>query len=113
MPNLKDAQELTAPLEELTRDLKSELNNTGVDFDRLVQIADEIAEQADGLAETFGTMNETLMERIKTVSSSSRKVAARAELCAPNREQTLRPRPCRAAPRLPGRGSNSILRRAG
>jgi hypothetical protein len=78
MPNLKDAQELIAPLEELTRNLKSELSNTGVDFDRLVQIADEIAEQADGLAETFGTMNETLMERIKTVSSSSRKVAARS-----------------------------------
>jgi hypothetical protein len=79
MPNLKDAQELTAPLEELTRDLKSELSNSGVDFDRLVQIADEIAEQADGLAETFGTMNETLMERIKSVSSSSsRKVAARS-----------------------------------
>jgi methyl-accepting chemotaxis protein len=76
MPNLKDAQELTAPLEELTRNLKSELSNSGVDFDRLVQIADEIAEQADGLAETFGTMNETLMDRIKTVSSSSRKVAA-------------------------------------
>jgi hypothetical protein len=81
MPNLKDAQELTAPLEELTRDLKSELNNSGVDFDRLVQIADEIAEQADGLAETFGTMNETLMERIKTASSgssSSRKAGARS-----------------------------------
>jgi methyl-accepting chemotaxis protein len=78
MPKLQDAQELTAPLEELTRNLKSELSNSGVDFDRLVQIADEIAEQADGLAETFGTMNETLMERIKTVSSSSRKVAARS-----------------------------------
>jgi methyl-accepting chemotaxis protein len=78
MPNLKDARELTAPLEELTRNLKSELSNSGVDFDRLVQIADEIAEQADGLAETFGTMNETLMDRIKTVSSSSRKVAARS-----------------------------------
>ena len=78
MPNLKDAQELTAPLEELTRNLKSELSNSGVDFDRLVQIADEIAEQADGLDETFGTMNETLMDRIKTVSSSSRKVAARS-----------------------------------
>ena len=41
----------------------------------------EIAEQADGLAETFGSMNETLMERIKTVSSgssSSRKAAARS-----------------------------------
>jgi hypothetical protein len=82
MPTLQDAKELTAPLEELTRDLKSELSNSGVDFDRLVQIADEIAEQADGLAETFGSMNETLMERIKTVSSSSssssRKVAARS-----------------------------------
>jgi hypothetical protein len=81
MPNLEDAQELTAPLEELTDNLKSELSNPGVDFDRLVQIADEIAEQADGLAETFGSMNETLMERIKTVSSgssSSRKTAARS-----------------------------------
>jgi hypothetical protein len=82
MPTLQDAKELTAPLEELTRDLKSELSNSGVDFDRLVQIADEIAELADGLAETFGSMNETLMERIKTVSSSSssssRKVAARS-----------------------------------
>ena len=58
MPNLKDAQELTAPIE---------------------QIADQIAEQADGLAETFGSMNETLMERIKTVSSSSsRKATARS-----------------------------------
>jgi hypothetical protein len=81
MPNLQDAQELTAPLEELTQTLKSELTNSGVDFDRLVQIADEIAEQADGLAETFGSMNDTLMERIKTVSSgssSSRKAAARS-----------------------------------
>ena len=39
MPNLKDAQELTAPLEELIRNLKSELSNSGVDFERLVQIA--------------------------------------------------------------------------
>jgi hypothetical protein len=81
MPKLQDAKELTAPLEELVRNLKSELNNSGGDFDRLVQIADEIAEQADALAETFGSMNETLMERIKTVSSgsssSSRRVASR------------------------------------
>jgi uncharacterized protein YgfB (UPF0149 family) len=81
MPKLQDAKELTAPLDELMRNLKSELSNSGVDFDRLVQIADEIAEQADALAETFGSMNETLMERIKTVSSSSsssRSVSARS-----------------------------------
>jgi uncharacterized protein YgfB (UPF0149 family) len=81
MPKLQDAKELTAPLEELMRNLKSELSNSGVDFDRLVQITDEIAEQADALAETFGSMNETLMERIKTVSSSSsssRSVSARS-----------------------------------
>lgn len=80
MPKLQDAKELIAPLEELTRSLKSELSNSGGDFDRLMQIADDIAEEADGLAETFGTMNETLMERIKTASSSSsssRSAAAR------------------------------------
>ena len=64
MPKLQDAKELTAPIEELVRELKSELNNSKGDFDRLVQISDELGAQADALAETFSTMNETLMARI-------------------------------------------------
>ncbi len=77
MPKLKDAKELTAPIEELTSQLKSELNNSRGDFDRLVQIADELGAEADALAETFGSMNETLVARIEDVrgntSSSSRR----------------------------------------
>jgi ABC-type transporter Mla subunit MlaD len=80
MPKLKDAKELTAPLEELTSQLKSELNDSRGDFDRLVQIADQLGEEADALAETFGNMNETLMERIEHVrgnaSSSPRRKTA-------------------------------------
>jgi hypothetical protein len=64
MPKLKDATELTAPLEKLVRELKTELQSKG-DFDRLVEISDEIGAQADALAETFGNMNQTLMERIE------------------------------------------------
>jgi hypothetical protein len=77
VPKLKDAKELTAPLEELTSQLKSELNDSRGDFDRLIQIADQLGEEADALAETFGSMNETLMARIEDVrgktSSSSRR----------------------------------------
>ena len=79
VPKLKDAKELTAPLEELTSQLKSELNDSRGDFDRLVQIADELGAEADALAETFGSMNETLIERIEQVrgnSSSRRKTAS-------------------------------------
>lgn len=79
MPKLKDAKELTAPIEKLTSQLKSELNNSRGDFDRLVQIADELGAEADALAETFGSMNETLMGRIEQVrgnSSPRRKTAS-------------------------------------
>ena len=65
MPKLQDAKELAAPLDELVRELKSELNESKGDFDRLVEITDEIGARADALAETFGSMNETLMSRIR------------------------------------------------
>jgi hypothetical protein len=64
VPKLQDAKELTAPMEELVRELKSELQSKA-DFDRLVEISDEIGAQADALAETFGNMNQTLMARIE------------------------------------------------
>jgi hypothetical protein len=80
VPKLKDAKELTAPLEDLTGQLKSELNDSRGDFDRLIEIADQLGEEADALAETFGNMNETLMARLEDVrgntSSSRRKAGA-------------------------------------
>jgi methyl-accepting chemotaxis protein len=82
VPTLQEAKELTAPLEQLVRELKKELTDSKGDFDRLVEISDEIGAQADALAETFGNMNQALMARIQDFrsngqqSSSSRQRAA-------------------------------------
>lgn len=77
MPKLQDAKELAAPLDELVRELKSELNESKGDFDRLVEITDEIGARADALAETFGSMNETLMTRIRDFRTNGAKASRR------------------------------------
>lgn len=77
MPKLQDAKELIAPIEELVRELKSELNGTNGDFDRLVQLADELGEQADAVAEIFGSINETLRARIQELNGSGRQASPR------------------------------------
>jgi hypothetical protein len=64
MASLKDATKLMDQLESLVGDLRSELEDGGVDFEKLVTIADEISEHADGLAETFSSINDTLMQRL-------------------------------------------------
>ena len=64
MASLKDVEQLTDDLEKLVGELRSELRNGGVDFERLIQIADQISERADAAAETFATVNEALMSRI-------------------------------------------------
>jgi hypothetical protein len=72
MASLKDtAEQLTNELEDLVGQLRSELTNGNVDFDKLVSIADELSESADGLAETFGNVNDTLMQRVKQAKGSS------------------------------------------
>jgi len=55
---------ITEKLESLVSDLRTELENGEVDFERLTSIADQISESADGLAETFNNVNETLMQRL-------------------------------------------------
>ena len=67
MASLKDVERLADDLESLVGELRSELNN-GTDFERLVQIADEISEHADNVAQTFTSVNDALMERIEEVS---------------------------------------------
>ena len=71
MASLKDAEKLTDDLSGLVDDLRSELRNGGVDFERLIQIADQISERADGMAGTFATVNEALMSRIDQISGKS------------------------------------------
>jgi hypothetical protein len=71
MASLKDVERLADDLESLVGELRSELNN-GADFERLVQIADEISEHADNVAQTFTSVNDALMERIDEVSGNKK-----------------------------------------
>jgi uncharacterized phage infection (PIP) family protein YhgE len=72
MASLKDAQQLTQDLENLVGQLKSELQNGEVDFNKLVSISDQLSERADGVAETFSNINDTLMQQIDQLKSGSR-----------------------------------------
>ena len=78
MASLKDVEQLVDDLEGLAKRLRSELQNGKVDFDRLIEIADEISEHADAAAGTFATVNEALMSRIKEVTGRASSTAARA-----------------------------------
>jgi capsule polysaccharide export protein KpsE/RkpR len=72
MASLKEtAEQLAGQLEELVGQLRSELTNGNVDFDKLVSIADELSERADGLAETFTSVNDTLLQRVQQAKGSS------------------------------------------
>jgi hypothetical protein len=63
MASIKDVERVADDLERLVGELRSELNGSA-DFERLVEIADEISEHADEAAQTFSSVNETLMSRI-------------------------------------------------
>jgi hypothetical protein len=76
MASIKDVERVADDLERLVGDLRSELTENA-DFERLIQISDEIAEHADNAAQTFSSVNETLMSRISELkdggSSGSRR----------------------------------------
>jgi L-ribulose-5-phosphate 3-epimerase UlaE len=69
MASLKDTEQLTERLDDLVGQLRSELGNGEVDFEKLVTLADELSEEADGLAETFNSVNDTLMQRLEQAKS--------------------------------------------
>jgi hypothetical protein len=79
MASLKDVEQLVDDLEGLAKRLRSELQNGKVDFEQLIQIADEISEHADAAAGTFATVNETLMNRIKEVTGRASGTESRAK----------------------------------
>ena len=62
MASLKDTVNLTSQLTELTQQLHSELTEGEVDFEKMVELADEISEHADNLASAFTRVNEALSE---------------------------------------------------
>jgi hypothetical protein len=80
MASLKETEQLTEQLEELVGQLRSELQNGEVDFEKLVTLSDQISERADGMAETFSSVNDALMQRIDQVKGggSSSKQSSRS-----------------------------------
>jgi ABC-type transporter Mla subunit MlaD len=78
MASLKDTQQLTKELEDLVGQIRSELKDGSVDFDKLVSMSDELSEHADNLAETFSTINEALMERLDQAKSGASRVGRQA-----------------------------------
>jgi len=62
MATLKDAVSLTEQLNELSNQLHTELTEGDVDFEKMIQLADDISEQADGIAAAFTRMNEALTD---------------------------------------------------
>jgi hypothetical protein len=77
MASIKDVERLADDLESLVGDLRSELSN-GQDFERLVQIADEISEHADNAAQTFTSVNDALMSRIDEVTGGKRSASGQS-----------------------------------
>jgi hypothetical protein len=60
MPSLKDLAALTSQLDGLTTELHSELTQGGIDFRKMVGLADDIGGIADRLASGFTTMGDAL-----------------------------------------------------
>jgi hypothetical protein len=81
MASLKEtAEQLTESLGDKFEQLRSELKNGEMNFDKLTSLADEISEQADGLAQTFSSVNDALMERInQTKGESGKKQESKSE----------------------------------
>jgi hypothetical protein len=70
MASLKDTVNLTSQLTELTNQLHSELTEGEVDFERMIEIADQISEHADNLAAAFTRVNEALTEPLQRENGS-------------------------------------------
>jgi hypothetical protein len=71
MATIKDVGKVAEDLEQLVKELRDELES-GLDFEKLVQIADEISEHADNAAATFSSVNDVLMSRIDELSGKGR-----------------------------------------
>ena len=78
MASVKDVERLADDLQSLVDELRSEVKN-GTDFERLMQIADEISEHADNAAQTFGSVNETLMSRLNELGGTKKSSSSQSK----------------------------------
>ena len=72
MASVKDVEKVADDLQGLVEDMRTEVKN-GTDFERLMQIADQISEHADNAAQTFSSINDTLMSRLSDLGGAAKK----------------------------------------
>lgn len=60
MPTLKDLSSMTSELDRLGGELHAELTEGDIDFQKMVDLADTISENADKLAQAFNAMGSAL-----------------------------------------------------
>jgi ABC-type transporter Mla subunit MlaD len=77
MASIKDVEQVADNLENLVERFRAELRD-GPDFDKLIEIADEISERADNAAEAFNNINEALTSRISELSGRKRSGGSRS-----------------------------------
>ena len=65
MPTLKDAARATDELVQLATRLHAELTEGDVEFERMVELADEIGERADALAAAFADVGRTFDAQLR------------------------------------------------
>ena len=70
MASVKDVEQVADDLDKLVSQFRDEIKN-GPDFERLIELADEISEHADNAAGTFSAMNQALMSRIDELRGKS------------------------------------------
>jgi hypothetical protein len=77
MASIKDFERAADDLDKLVDRFRAELGD-GPDFDKLIEIADEISEHADNAAATFNSMNEQLTSRIRELSGDRRSASSKS-----------------------------------
>ncbi|MFL5927713.1 MAG: hypothetical protein ACJ77E_12345 [Gaiellaceae bacterium] len=60
MATLKQLSSMTSELDKLGGELHAELTEGDIDFQKMVELADTISENADKLAQAFSTMSSAL-----------------------------------------------------
>jgi ABC-type transporter Mla subunit MlaD len=76
MASIKDVEQVADNLENLVERFRAELRD-GPDFDKLIEISDEISERADNAAEAFNNINDALTSRISELSGRKRSGGSR------------------------------------
>ena len=70
MATLKELSSMTSELDKLGGELHAELTEGDIDFQKMVELADKISENADKLAQAFSTMSSALDKTLNGNGSS-------------------------------------------